>query len=99
MSAVNDGPGYVYILINPGMPGLVKIGQTQGDPKDRAKEVSRGTGVPHAFAVVHFEHVPDRVATERRVHRRLAGLRGNRRREFFEMPTADAIDIVREIAD
>ncbi|MEZ5660578.1 MAG: GIY-YIG nuclease family protein [Burkholderiaceae bacterium] len=36
--------GWVYILNNAAMPGLVKIGFTVGDPLVRAKELSRGTG-------------------------------------------------------
>ena len=30
--------GYVYILINPSLKGLLKVGQTKKDPEERAKE-------------------------------------------------------------
>jgi hypothetical protein len=38
--------GYIYVLTNPNMPGLVKIGYTQRLPRERANELSRATGVP-----------------------------------------------------
>ena len=38
--------GYVYILSNPGMPGLLKIGMTRFDPTRRVQELSSATGVP-----------------------------------------------------
>jgi hypothetical protein len=80
------------------MPGLVKIGQTTNTPEQRAKELGASTGTPTPFAVAHFEGVPDCVATEKRVHRRLFEQRINPKREFFEMSVADAISIVRELA-
>jgi hypothetical protein len=38
--------GYIYVLTNPNMPGLVKIGYTQRLPRERANDLSRATGVP-----------------------------------------------------
>lgn len=42
--------GYLYLLVNPSMEGLVKIGKTQRDPKARAKEL--GSGIPTPFLLV-----------------------------------------------
>ena len=41
-----DKEGWVYILTNEAMPGLVKIGYTMNDPAIRAEELSSDTGVP-----------------------------------------------------
>ena len=45
--------GYVYVLINPSMENLVKIGKTKREPNERAKELSSTTGVPTPFIVVY----------------------------------------------
>lgn len=44
-------PGHIYILVNPSMEGLVKIGKTTRDPESRARELSQATGVPTPFYV------------------------------------------------
>ena len=56
-------PGFVYILENKSLPGLLKIGCTTKDPHERAKEISGGTGVTIPFQVTYlwssrncFEH-------------------------------------------
>lgn len=47
--------GFVYIMRNPSMPHIVKIGFTTIDPHQRAKDLSSHTGVPTPFRVVkHF---------------------------------------------
>ena len=43
--------GSVYILSNPSMPGLVKIGMTEGDVNERIKQLSSGTGVAEPFVL------------------------------------------------
>ena len=45
----NPQKGLVYVLSNPAMPGLVKIGQTTNEITSRMNELSN-TGVP-----LHFE--------------------------------------------
>jgi len=49
MSTKQENYGIVYLLTNPAMPGLVKIGMTtREDVKQRMKELY-GTGVPVPF--------------------------------------------------
>ena len=43
--------GYIYVLINPSMEDVVKIGKTERDPKNRAAELSSVSGVPEKFIV------------------------------------------------
>lgn len=90
--------GYVYILVNAAMPGLVKIGKTTGSPKKRARELSAVTGVPGQFVVAHAEYVPDCGAAERIMHKRFASYRYDKRREFFRVHLGDAILALKEIA-
>lgn len=37
--------GYIYILENKGIPGILKIGFTEKSPLERVKEINSGTGV------------------------------------------------------
>lgn len=75
--------GYVYILTNPSMPGLVKIGKTTRDPEGRARALYR-TGVPTPFRVLESVWCKDCGATERHLHKQLAPRRVSDTREFFD---------------
>ena len=56
--------GYVYIMTNPAMPGLVKIGSTTLLPDERARQLSSSTGVPRPFQVVAFHPFEDELRAE-----------------------------------
>lgn len=92
-------PGFVYILVNPAIPALVKIGRTIGQPELRAREVSRGTGVPAEYVVAWACPVDDCAVVERLIHDRLADHRYRTNREFFELPVAEAIERCSTIAE
>jgi len=51
--------GFIYILINNSMDGLVKIGKTKRDPTERINELSSATGVPTPFILVYKEFFND----------------------------------------
>ncbi len=92
-------PGYVYILTNEVMPGLVKIGKTTRDPYTRAREISGTTGVPKPFEVAHYVYVSDCDQVEQIAHSQLWRYRVNNRREFFQISLADAKKALDQIAD
>jgi len=75
--------GYIYVLINPSMDGLVKIGKTSRDPKDRVKELGAVTGVPTPFILVFDAYVNDCDQAEKYIHARLKHKRVADNREFF----------------
>lgn len=85
--------GYVYILVNPAMPGLVKIGMTRRSPAVRARELS-GTAVPRPFRVAYSLQVEDCDAVEGRVHAALARHRENGKREFFRIDVSTARRVI-----
>lgn len=74
--------GYVYILVNEAMPGLVKIGKTARCVDQRARELSQ-TGVPFPFEVFASVFCPDCNEVEALAHKELAACRVNQAREFF----------------
>ena len=67
--------GYVYILVDPAFPGYVKIGKTTKDPEVRARELSRGTGIPAPYGVAWDALVSNGDEVERLIHQRLAHAR------------------------
>ncbi len=89
-----ENQGYVYVMTNPVMPGLVKIGFTRQDPKRRAREL-RTTGVPADFQVRFAMRVNDPEAVESRAHQVLRRSRVTGRREFFRVSIERAIRVVR----
>lgn len=62
--------GYVYILSNPSMPGLVKVGRSQHRPDYRADQLHT-TGVPTPFVVEWLGIADDMEMQEQNMHYRL----------------------------
>lgn len=99
MSLNQDGSaGYVYILINAAFPEFIKIGLTTLDPKERAKQLSTGTGIPAPYAVAWKIHVSDCRVVEQMAHAKLAIHRVRNNREFFRLSVEEAIEVISTIA-
>lgn len=91
-----NNEGYIYVLINPVMDGLVKIGKTTRDPAERINELSSATGVPAPFILVYKEYFSDCDRAEQVIHSLLEdmGYRLTENREFFYVPVHEAIKII-----
>ena len=87
--------GYVYILTNEHMPGLVKIGRTTGQPSLRAQQLFQ-TGVPSPFVVEHAALSPDCVELENTIHEHFEKFRVSADREFFRVTPEDAFMALEE---
>ncbi len=74
--------GWVYILSNRAMPGIVKIGFSTKDPSLRASEL-QGTGNPEPFVVEYDVLVIDPRDIEQHVHRKLSHCHYSK--EFFKI--------------
>jgi hypothetical protein len=100
LARVDDGPlgGYLYLLTNSSMPGLVKIGRTQRTTRQRARELSAPTGVPQPFEIILELAVSNCEAAERITHQLLHEYRLNTSREFFKVTTSQAIHTMLEAA-
>lgn len=83
-------PGYVYVLSNPSMPGLVKIGRTARNPEVRAADLSGVTGIPTPFVHEFSLYVDEHAAVETEIHAALDAHR-IQGREFFRMTVGQAI--------
>ncbi|MDO9713201.1 GIY-YIG nuclease family protein [Paracraurococcus lichenis] len=90
--------GYVYVLTNPAMPGMVKVGMTERHPYARAKELSAHTGVPSPFQVAWFAEVEVCAAVEAAVKVAMDRYRVNGRREFFSVTVPEAREAIERAA-
>ena len=74
----------IYILTNPTMPDLVKIGRT-ANLEERLRSLSSNSGVPVPFECFYCCEVEDGQDVEKRLHFGLGDHRINPKREFFRI--------------
>lgn len=86
--------GWVYVLSNKAMPGIVKIGYSTKDPSLRADELG-GTGLPHPFVVEYDALVVEPRDVEQQVHQRLRELHEGK--EFFHITVSQAIECIMQV--
>jgi hypothetical protein len=85
----------VYVLTNPAMPGLVKIGKTtQLEVDDRMRQLY-GTGVPVPFDCAFACQVRDASEVEKALHLAFGATRINPNREFFRLEPERIIAILK----
>lgn len=84
--------GIVYLLTNPVMPGLVKIGMTAQEDVDKRMKELYTTGVPVPFECQFACRVKksDCAKIERALHTAFAPQRINANREFFRIQVEQA---------
>ncbi|MDH4567750.1 GIY-YIG nuclease family protein [Pseudomonas sp. BN414] len=87
--------GWVYVITNPAMPGLIKIGYSLKDPVLRAKELNH-TGTPHPYVVLYDVLVREPRDLERTLHQRLA--QNQEGKEWFRLTVLEAIRHIRDVA-
>ena len=86
--------GIVYVLTNPAMPGLVKIGKTsRATIKTRLNELY-STGVPVPFECAFAGRVEDESKVEKAFHMAFGPYRINSKREFFQIEPEQAITLL-----
>jgi len=81
--------GFIYVLANDAMPGIVKIGMTERAPRARVEELSAATAVPIPFTLELYAEVADPFCVEQRVHEFFRESRVNDGREFFRVDPHD----------
>mgnify|MGYP001186972457 FL=1 len=84
--------GIVYIISNPAMPGLVKVGKTI-NLEDRLKSLY-SSGVPLPFRCVYAKEVDNYSDVERKLHKGLNSHRENSNREFFRIAEEEVINFL-----
>lgn len=90
--------GIVYVLTNPDMPGIVKIGKTSREGVEARLNELYSTGVPLPFECVYAAKVESEVKVEQAFHQAFAPNRINPKCEFFEIESDQAIALLRLMA-
>jgi hypothetical protein len=85
----------VYVLTNPAMPGLVKIGRTSSEEAVARIAQLYSTGVPFPFKLEFACKVENPEEVERALHRAFVPNRVNSKREFFSIEPDQAIAILK----
>jgi predicted RNase H-like HicB family nuclease len=88
--------GWVYVMSNPSMPGIVKVGFSMKDPLDRADELAH-TGIPSPYLVHYDVLIEDPESVEQAAHIGLSNVRVNQRREWFQCSAREAVQAIRQI--
>ncbi|MDO5653697.1 MAG: GIY-YIG nuclease family protein [Brachymonas sp.] len=85
----------VYVLTNPAMPGLVKIGSTTQEEVDVRMKQLFSSGVPVPFDCVFACRVLDAMKVEKALHHAFGQMRINPTREFFRIEPERVISILK----
>lgn len=89
-----DALGWVYVIINDDMPGLLKVGYSMKDPVLRAKELA-STGVPGEYCVKYAILTHSPFVLEKKVHKALKAYHYNK--EWFRTESLIAIQAIKEL--
>lgn len=93
------GKGFIYVLSNDSMPGLLKVGLTENSVRQRIRELSGSTGVPTEFKLEKaFEidaHLLFRV--EQTIHRELKGAGFHHQKEFFNVSLTQCTTLAEDV--
>ena len=81
--------GYVYILSNRAMPGLLKVGYTTRSMPERLSELN-STGVPTSFVIEIYIDVDNAPKCESLFHRALGS--HHYEKEFFKISVYKAVE-------
>lgn len=94
-----EGDQWVYVLSNPSMPSLLKIGYTKTTPEKRAKQISAATGVAFPYKVEWAYKCFNGETVEREVHHKLKLKRANNSKEFFWIDLEEAKEVITLIGE
>lgn len=96
-----DGVGddIIYVLSNPSIPGLLKIGYTRKEIGIRVKDLSKATGVPTPFKLEYVFKCYNGLQLESDIHKHLKDFRPNNYREFFDVTLNQAIEAIKFLGE
>lgn len=90
-----DFDSWLYVMSNPSMPGMFKIGYSNHSPEIRKTQLSRSTSVPTSFEIEYAYHCFNAERLEQELHKYFASSRVSYDREFFQ----ENLDTIIEAVD
>ena len=93
----------LYVLTNPALPGLIKVGLTTQGAESRARTLTASAAVPENFEVAGAYEFPNEIETrelhqlEREAHKRLTAFRYPGSREFFKTTPEQAGRVLQQL--
>jgi hypothetical protein len=91
---VSNVRGWVYVITNKAMPGLVKVGFSTKDPLLRANELAH-TGSPHPYMVAYDALIRSPRDVEQALHSKLSQMREGK--EWFRCSVAVVVAEIRSL--
>lgn len=88
----NSNEGWVYLITNEAMPGLIKIGYTLKTPDERARDLA-GTGNPYEYTVKYAVLTKNPRELEIKLHKQFANDRAGK--EWFNLSAAKVAGFIR----
>jgi len=89
--------GWIYIATNEEIPNLVKVGKTENDPDERAKQLSSPTGVPGETRIVYSAWVDNYHDVERAVLNNLDERKVTKTGEWIRAEIDDVISVLKTV--
>lgn len=86
--------GWIYVLSNKAMPGLLKIGYSTKDPSLRIDDLNT-TGLPHPFILEYDALVVGPRDVEQAVHSQLSSY--HEAKEFFRVSVSKAVSTIKGV--
>jgi hypothetical protein len=86
--------GWIYIISNKAMPGIIKIGYSTKDPKLRAEELNH-TGSPHPYIVEYEMLIEKPFEIEQKIHKVLYN--NHEGKEWFRCSIESAISAIKRM--
>ena len=90
--------GIIYVISNPAMPGIVKIGITNRDDIEQRLRELFTTSLPVPFECEYACKVTDVARVEKALHIAFQNSRVNPQREFFKIEPEQAIAVLKLLA-
>lgn len=88
--------GYIYVLSNPAMQGLLKIGYTNKSVKERVAQLNN-TGVPTSFEIEAIFESRNPYDDEQKIHNYFSKYRYSKNREFFQLDLDKVVGYINSI--